>query len=297
MRKISKTPVLFHINYFEQGQTLERACELARGLGGDGIEFRRKPASFAGSDLEYLDAVSRAVDKQPLEWVSFGAPGIPLMEEDAAEIETELNRAEAFYRKAAERFPLKIINAFSGVLQHPDSSLPYVEYWHHGSAIATDTQWKNAIAGYRRMGALAEELGFKFAFETHGVYLHDTAEAAVRLATESNSDHVGVLWDHANLMLFKNPPTLAETIDMLGPKLFYVHLKNLLLPPHPGVHVSSLSGGIINIREQLRLLFTAGYDGPLCIEAPRPGDRELFAREDIAYVREVLAGLDGESET
>lgn len=111
--------ILVHINYFEQGQSLERACRLTRELGGDGIEFRRKPGSFTGSDLDYLDEISAVLDKYPLEWISFGAPGVDLMVADPAQREKEIQDAERFYRKAASRFPLRIVNTFTGNLASP----------------------------------------------------------------------------------------------------------------------------------------------------------------------------------
>ncbi|MFV0415940.1 MAG: sugar phosphate isomerase/epimerase family protein [Chthoniobacterales bacterium] len=283
------TPVLIHINYFEQGQSLERACKLTRELGGDGIEFRRKPPAFTGSDLEYLDEVSKAVEKHPLDWISFGGPGVDLMNPDAAFRQNEIEAAEKFYRKAASRFPLKIVNAFTGTLRNPDDSLHPHDYQHHGSAIATDAQWEAAAEGFRHMGAVAGELGFRFAFETHGVYLHDSIEATLRLLKSIDSPNVGLLWDQANLMLFPESPALKDVLTSVGEQMFYVHLKNLLIPTSHFLAVSSLSGGIINIREQVNLLRSSGYDGPYCIEAPRPGDREQFLKEDLAYIKELLA--------
>jgi len=281
-------PVLVHINYFEQGQSLERACRITSELGADGIEFRRKPGGYAGSDLDYLDEVSRAVDRHPLKWISFGGPGVDLMTPDESLRAAEIEAAETFYRKAADRFPLRIVNAFTGNLRNSDPSLPSVEFRHHGSAIATESQWEAAIAGFRHLGAVAEELGFRFAFETHGVYLHDTVEATLRLVRGVNSTHVGLLWDHSNLMLFPSHPTFDEAIQAAGEHLFCVHLKNLLVPPSRFLAVSSLSGGILNIRDQLASLRKAGYAGPFCLESPRAGDREWFAREDMQYFRSLL---------
>ena len=48
----------------------------------------------------------------------------------------------------------------------------------------------------------------------------------------------------------------------------------------------------VNGRDGLRRLRDAGYQGPICIEAPRSGDREAYAREDLAYIRSVLRALD-----
>ncbi len=280
--------VLIHINYFERGQTLQRACRLVRELGADGIEFRRKPSGYAGSDLDYLDEVSRAIDKHPLDWVSFGSPGVDLMGADESQREREIEAAERFYRKAAGRFPLKIVNAFTGKLANPDHTLPRHQHQHHGSAIATCEQWAAAIAGFQRLGALAEELDFQFAFETHGVYLHDTLEATLRLVDGVGSRHVGVLWDHVNQMLFPRVPTFEEVVAATEGRLFYVHFKNLLVPPSHFIAISSLSGGILNIRNQLATLRKTGYHGPFCLECPRAGDGELFVREDFSYFLGLL---------
>ncbi len=281
--------ILFHINYFEQGQTLEEACRLARELGGDGIEFRRKPLRSELAGSAYLDELARAIDKHPLEWVSFGAPGPDFMSSDAAVRERELESAISFYTEAAGRFPLKVVNTMTGRLANPDSTVSFLEYEKHGSALAIDEQWTQAIEGFKVLGAHAEKLGFRFAFETHGVYLHDSLEATLKLVRSIGSPAVGLLWDQLNLMLFPSTPPLAEAVELCGEDLFYVHLKNALVPPRQFLACCDLDAGIINIREQVKLLKAAGYQGPWCIEAPRPGDRVRFAKKDLAYLREVLA--------
>lgn len=281
-------PLLVHINYFEQGQSLSRACQMARDSSVDGIEFRRKAFDFTGTDLEYLDKVSAALEKCPLAEVSFGGPGVNLMGADEKQRHEEIKSAEAFFRQAASRFPLRVVNAFAGDLRHPDTAVPMYEFWRHGSAVAREAQWISAIEGYRYLGSVAQELGFRFAFETHGHYLHDTLEATLRLVNEVNSPHVGLLWDHVNLSLFPQPPSFAEVIEGAGKKLFYVHFKNLLVPSSEFLAISSLSGGILNIRDQLAQLKASGYTGPFCLECPRPGDRERFLEEDVAYFRELL---------
>lgn len=50
---------------------------------------------------------------------------------------------------------------------------------------------------------------------------------------------------------------------------------------------------MVNNREFLRLLSVRGYKGPIGIEAPRPGDREWFAKQDIAYLRALMAEIPG----
>jgi len=93
-------------------------------------------------------------------------------------------------------------------------------------------------------------------------------------------------------MVFPEAPTLAEAVTALGSRLYAVHLKNLLTNPAQLLCVCTLGDGIINIREQLRILAEAGYEGPICLESPRAGDREHFLRQDVEYYRSVMQDLE-----
>lgn len=74
----------------------------------------------------------------------------------------------------------------------------------------------------------------------------------------------------------------------MGKHLFCVPLKNLLAPLAKLLAVTSLSGEILNIHKQIALLRESGNDGSLCIESPRPGDREQFLRENFGYLHGIL---------
>lgn len=287
--------MILHINYFEQGQTLETACQLASEIGADGIEFRRIPASYRGTPDEYLDEISHALDKHPLSVVAFGMPGCNFMASDAAERAQALESAATFYRKAAGRFPLQTLNMLTGPLLNADPAVPYSDYHRHGSSIASDEQWQNAIEGLRQLGMLAEELKIRFALETHAGYLHDTIPATLRLLKGINSPRIGMLWDQVNLMLLPDCPRIPEVIETAGSQIFYVHLKNLLIPPSQFRAPSSLSAGIVNIRDQVQRLLQFGYTGAFCIETTHSGDRQWQAREDLNYLTAILEDAQSSS--
>lgn len=281
-------PLFLHVNYFEQGPTLQDACRIAKEYGADGVEFRQFPNAYPGTWRDYLDEVSRALDSYPLKEVSFGWPGPNLMAEDAATRDRSLQNVIEFYQAASRRVSVKTVNAFTGTLLNPDKSLRPVDYWHHGSAIASEHHWAQAAEGLKNLAGIAEELHLTFALETHGFYLHDSIESAVKLADAVGSPNIGVLWDQANLMIFRSTLSMSQAIATLGGHLRYVHLKNHLLPPAVSLQFSGLRDGIINIREQLRLLNEAGYEGPICMESPRDGDRLVFLKEDFAYLTDIL---------
>ena len=54
-----------------------------------------------------------------------------------------------------------------------------------------EDQWKWATE-FKELGKLANELGFRFAFETHMNYIHDTPAAAKKLADLIDEPSVGV---------------------------------------------------------------------------------------------------------
>ena len=283
--------IILHVNYVEQGQTIDEMCERATRWGFDGIEFRRKRSSAPQPAKEYLDAIAAAQDKHGLKRVIFGGPGPNLMLPDADARKQEVDEYVEFWRLAAPRFELDVSNTMCGSLLNPAAEADYADYRLHGSFIATDDHYARAAEGFRQVAAVIEELGVRLAFETHMCYLHDVPASAMKLVEMIGSPAVGVNLDYVNISCIPGQPSLAECIEILGDRLYYVHLKNHMAL-RTGAYVRcGLGEGDTNNREFLRLLKARGYDGPLCIEAPRPGDREWFAQQDLAYLRSVMADL------
>jgi len=184
-----------------------------------------------------------------------------------------------------------VCNTSPGALRSKDPDAPGWAYDKSGSGAAEDKHFEWAAEGFRELGALAEELGFKLAFETHMGCIGDLPEPTARLLEMIGSPAVGANLDYGNMVYFPQPPSLTDAVNTLAGRTYMLHLKNVysiatterkLMIPCP------LGDGIINHREQFGLLRETGFDGPMCIEAPRQGDREWFAQQDIAYVRSVL---------
>ena len=142
----------------------------------------------------------------------------------------------------------------------------------------------------REVADYAAPLGCKFALETHMNYLHDYAEAARRLVDMIGRDSFGINLDYGNSVYFNGIAPLEKAIEICGDKLFYTHFKNSM--PVPGGRIpTALGEGSINHRAYLKKLREIGFSGLVGIEAPRPGDREYYARQDLAYIRSVMADL------
>lgn len=285
-------PIIMHITFCEQGQTVDEICSKAAGWGFDGVEFRRKRTGVEETTEEYLDKIEAGVQASGLQHVLFGYPGPLLIKEDAGEREREVAEAIAFYRHVAERFGVTTVNLLTGALHNPDKSVSYFDYVRHGSFIATEEQWEWQVKGCRDLADGLADVDIRFGFETHMVYLHDTAEAVRRLVDRIDRPSIGANIDYGNLIGFPDPPTLEAAVAELEGRIHYVHLKNSApLRGAPGRMATGLADGEINNRQFIRLLVDAGYEGPLCVEAPRPGDREWYAQQDLAYLKSVLADL------
>ncbi len=285
-------PVIMHCNYAEQGQTLEEMCGLAGRLGFEGIEFRRKRTGRDESAASYLDEIARAVEKHRIAHVVFGGPGPDLVGGDADSRRRVLDEVIAFYRLAAERFELSVCNITTGGLAAKD--VAYTEFDKHGSNHATPQQWDAVVEGMQELGDLATELSFKLAFETHNVYLHDLPQPTRKLIDRIGRDSVGANLDFGNIILHPDGGTLEAACEALAGSIYMLHLKNAYLIPQRRYNnwiMSPLSEGAINNRQFLKLVKAQGFQGPIVIEAPRAGDREEFARQDLAYIREVMRQL------
>jgi sugar phosphate isomerase/epimerase len=277
----------------KQGQPIPELCCKAVDWGFDGIEFRLRRTSVKETPEAYLDLIADSAEAAGLAEVLFGIPTADMTLPDAAARAAEIEGCIRFYEMAKARLKTKftLANAGAGFMRNPDKTVPFEAYERNGSGCATEEHWEWAAEGYRAIGDAAARLGIRLAFETHMGYLHDTPSASLKLVDRIAKPNVGLNLDFGNIVYFPKPPTLAETIALLGPRILYTHLKNSMALPSGGRIPTALGDGDINHREYLRLLKGLGFTGPIGIEAPRPGDRESFAKPDLAYIRSVMRDL------
>lgn len=285
-KSITDNPVIMHINYFEQGQSLEYTVRQTVKLGFDGIEFRR---TIEGkTDKDYLDALKRYSGEYGLKYVLFGSPGIDVMTKELKSRRAEIDGYKRFLELADTRIKLSVINFMTGWLSKPGAVS--WEYETYGSFCAEDRHWEAAADACREIADFAPHV--KFAFETHMGYLHDLAGSAKKLCELIDRPNFGINLDYGNTVYFAPSvlQPLEESIDTCGERLYYTHLKNSV-PGSPRRSPTSLSEGDINHRAYLKKLQSTGFDGFIGIEAPRPGDREWFAAEDLAYLKSVMNSI------
>ncbi|MBO6157851.1 MAG: sugar phosphate isomerase/epimerase [Firmicutes bacterium] len=284
-------PIIMHINYCEQGQTLREVFEVASSIGFDGVEFRRYKDGYADGQRAYLEAIAALKEEFNLPLTLFGGPELVTSGDDKAAREQSLEEYLQFLQIADE---LQLLSTVNLMVCRQENPLIPVDLFHcdaHGYAALSEEDWDRSILICQRIADLYPHV--RFAFETHMFYAHDTAKSARLLVDAIDQPNFGINLDYGNSIFFKKTEPLAEAIEIAGKKLFYTHLKSYQPYGHqPGELLpTSLADGCINHRQYIRYLHEAGFEGPIGIEAPRPGDRQHFAAEDFAYIQPIIRKL------
>jgi sugar phosphate isomerase/epimerase len=282
--------IIMHINYCEQGQSLEQTCEKAAAWGYDGVEFRNKRFNIEEDMDGYLESIYNASKRYGLKNIIFGGGTPNLMSEDSDSRERDLEYCENFYPKAFEMFGFEVSNLLIGTVMNPSTDIAYADFTKHGSFIAGEKHWQQGTVGLKRIAAVAEKVGFKLGLETHPNFLHDSVESAMKLAELSKSPNIGVNLDYINANVLPGNISIEDAINKTRDRLFYVHLKNVIKTDCGRIRVG-LADGEYNNRHIMKTLMESGYKGPICVEAPRPGDREWFAMKDLEYIKAVIKDL------
>lgn len=287
-------PVIMHINYGEvrNGRfgknTVDSVCRMAADIGYDGIEFRGKiPVELQElSFREYAELIAEGKKKYGLSDILFGIGVRDCTSADKEIREKSISDAIEQAKIASELCGTTVCNTYSSEIKSSIPTAPASSYEFHGSAAATEEDWKLIADAYSRIGKELEKIGVKFAFETHMNYIHDLPHMAKKLVDLIDSPMVGINMDYGNTFAFPVRPTVEEAIDLYGDKLFYVHLKNSSYIPGTTSRIAtSLSDGQINHRAYLEKLQDVGFTGPIGIEAPRAGDRVWYAQQDFNYYK------------
>jgi sugar phosphate isomerase/epimerase len=141
---------------------------------------------------------------------------------------------------------------------------------------------------------LALRYGVRALVEIHHRTICPSASLAHRLVSHFDPQAVGVIYDPGN-MVYEGFEDYDLGIELLGPYLAHVHLKNgaFTRPEGGGVwtaHWAPLEDGVVDFPQVLAALRATGYDGWLSMEdfsAARPSREAL--RHNLAFIRGAIA--------
>jgi sugar phosphate isomerase/epimerase len=155
-----------------------------------------------------------------------------------------------------------------------------------------------ALTAFDEVARLAAARGVRALVEIHMGTIVPSASAAAQFCSRFDPDHVGVIHDAGN-MVFEGYERYRMGLEVLGPYLAHVHLKNARWAP-VGAHddgtvrwaaaFAPLGEGSVDLRDLLRALRAVGYDGWISFE-DFSTDRPLRdrTRANLETVRAILA--------
>lgn len=290
-------PIIMHINFCEVtfhtfGKTIDDVCRKAASWGFDGVEFRGRIPNDIKLELpEYMDEIAKGKAKYGLKEIMFGYNADGVSNPDAQVRAKAVENAIAFFKMAKEKCGTTVCNVFADPIVSKAPRATATNYNYHGSAVATQDEWDWTVDSFKKIGAELVKLGMRMGFETHMNYIHDTPQASKKLVDLIDCPAVGVNMDYGNSIYFTNVPDPVETVKLYGDKIMHMHLKNST-EMIPGVRIpTALSDGEINHRAYMQAVKDSGYTGPIGIEAPRGGDREWFAQQDLNYFKSLAKDI------
>lgn len=142
----------------------------------------------------------------------------------------------------------------------------------------------------RRVADHAASHGQKFALETG----QEPAHLLLHFLNEVERPNVGINFDPANMILYGTGDPI-EALELLGPRVLSVHLKDGDWPPRDQPEALGrerpLGQGSVGIPRFVEKLKQIGFSGPLNVEreAENQAERILDMREAVKY----LANLSG----
>ena len=209
-----KNPIIMHINYCEQGQTLERIFKVATSIGYDGVEFRRFKDIYGLDQKAYLETIAELKDAFNLPLTFFGGPELDTVTEKAEE---SLEGYLKFLEIADGLHLLSTINMMTAKSVAPGIPADLYHCDDHGYAVKDDIVWERTVETCRKIADLYPHV--HFAFETHMFYVHDTAKSARYLVDAIDRGNFGINLDYGNALyiLFDNWQEISQMsrIDIL----------------------------------------------------------------------------------
>jgi sugar phosphate isomerase/epimerase len=158
--------------------------------------------------------------------------------------------------------------------------------------------FERSLSFFRELIPLASTYQIRLLIETHHRLITPSASAAYRFVSHFDAAHVGVIYDPGN-MVWEGYEDYAMGLDMLGPYLAHVHLKNAAYKQTDTgswqPHWVAIDRGVADIRALLKALHQQNYSGWLVFEDfSRTYSSHEALRFNLDYVRSLLKEINSE---
>lgn len=249
--------------------TLLELPAVARGAGVSLLELCS--VFFASQSAPYLNDLRVALDDAGMRVPSIAVDGPLISLPDPAARRTHIETVKQWFH-VARAIGAEAIRVNSG-----------------GELDASDADLARIVDAYRELADEAGQTGVTLLIENHGGASANPANLRRFL------EEVGSPWFRSCPDTGNFPDgTWREGVAAMLPYAVSTHIK-VYAYSDDGVQPYAGHDGIdrtSNLREILRMLRDAGYQGPFCIEAGVEADQTEAARGAITYVKRLLAEID-----
>lgn len=273
--------ILLHVNYYEKAGGLDELFKLAKEFDYDGVELRWKYSFADMEQKEYQEKILSLKEKYPEFEITFGGI-IDFCRGESNVVKTASAEYLKFMEWAKTCLDTKVMNLLNGPLLN--EKVEGCKFHAHGSAIAGAEDYARSARSLRIIGDRAAELDMLVALETHTGYLHDLPAPTRKLLDMTDRNAVGVNLDYCNIFVHRNRRSLSESFEILNGKIYYAHLKNVLVCGEV-CQDTHLEQGDINNMDFLKLLKNNLKSGLLALEYPSSGDGIIAAKRDMEYMK------------
>ncbi len=265
------------------------AISKAKELGFDGIEFAGLAHAPEMSDADYAHALKAEADRCGLPIISFvfgadliNGTGGRTPEEEVAEVKRNVDIAEILGVKIIRHDVMYSLGSFKSF----DAALPIL------------AKRVSEISEY------AKTKGIRTSVENHGFICQDP-DRCERLFNAVESDNFGLLCDMGNFLCADAEP--ASSVSTVAPYAVFAHAKDFYVrsgnEEDPGEGYMTTRGGnyikgtiighgSVPVKQCLKILKRAGYDGFVSLEFEGMEDNIDALRIGLANLRRFIAELE-----
>ncbi|HEX5418162.1 MAG TPA: sugar phosphate isomerase/epimerase family protein [Chloroflexota bacterium] len=269
MNELGVAGWLFHRSILnDKTMTLLELPAACKALGVGTVEL--VSTFFASQHAKYLNELRAAIAENGLAVRSIAVDMGNIANPDAEVRRTDIEALKQWFY-TARALGCQAIRVNSGAASPDDQE-----------AIARITE------GYRELAAEAAHSGVYLLIENHG-------------GASADPKNIRAFLEGVNSPWFRSCPdtgnfpgdTWREGVQVMAPYAFSCHIKAFTYSSDGSQSWTGRDGQPrgYDLKESLRILKSAGYAGPLCIEAGASATELASGQDAIAYVRELLSTI------
>lgn len=271
----------------KEGETQLSVIKMAKELGFDAIEFTDLCPPENVTQKEYAKMIKEEAERVGIE-ISCYSVSADLLSGSDGDLEKEIEKVKEKVDIAAE---LGVT-----LMRHDATFNFHGERGYRGFINVVD----RLAEGCRKITEYAETKGIKTMVENHGFFCQDSDRVEL-LVNKVAHKNFGLLIDMGNFLCVDEDPAVA--VGRCAPYAFNVHVKDFIkksgeAAPYGGGFFLSRGGnylrgtvaghGVVPIKQCVRILKTAGYNGYLTLEFEGIERNYDAVKLGGSYIKEIM---------